>query len=130
MLYDWLAGAVLVVHAAFVVFVVLGGLLVLWRPRVVWLHVPAVVWGVVIEFAGITCPLTPLEIAFRRRADEAGYEGGFIEHYVTTAIYPSGLTRGHQVGIAVLVLVVNLAIYWRALGRHFRHERPCGTRHP
>lgn len=123
MLYDWLADVVLGVHAAFVVFVVLGGLLVLRRPKLAWVHGPAVAWGVLIEYAGLTCPLTPLEIAFRRLGGEAGYEGGFIQHYVTAVIYPPGLTRALQVGLATLALVVNVVIYWQVLGRHLRRVR-------
>ncbi len=115
MLYNWLADVVLGLHAVFVVFVVLGGWLVLRRPKLAWIHGPAAAWGVLIEYAGLTCPLTPLEIAFRRRGGEAGYEGGFIQHYVTAAIYPSGLTRALQIGLGTLTLVVNVAIYWRML---------------
>ena len=127
MLYEWLADSVLGVHAAFVVFVVLGGLLVLRWPRLAWIHGPAVAWGVFIECAGLACPLTPLEIAFRRQAGEAGYEGGFIQHYVRSAIYPPGLTRAVQVGLAIVIFVVNAAIYWRLLGRHHRRLRdPAG----
>ena len=120
MLYDGLANLVLVVHAAFVVFVVFGGLLVLWRPKIGWIHAPAVAWGVVIEYVGLICPLTPLEIALRRRAGEAGYEGGFIQHYVSALLYPSGLTRDVQMGLATLALVVNVAIYSRVLRQRFR----------
>jgi hypothetical protein len=129
LLYHWLADAVLAVHAAFVAFVVLGGLLVLWRSKLVWLHGPAVAWGVLTEYAGLTCPLTPLEIAFRHRGNEVGYEGGFIEHYVTAMIYPAGLTRAHQVGLATLVLVVNLVIYWQVLERHRRRVRHLSEHH-
>src|SRR5437867_9964956 len=92
MLYRWLADAVVVLHAAFVVFVVLGGVLVIrWR-RLAWLHVPAAIWGALIEFAGWICPLTPLENSFRARAGDAGYAGGFVEHYLLRALYPDGLT--------------------------------------
>jgi hypothetical protein len=111
MIFDRLADLVLLTHLAFILFVVLGGLLVLrWR-RLVWLHLPAAVWGMLVEVAGWICPLTPLEVSLRRRAGGAGYEGGFIEHYLTALIYPEGLTREIQLAIAVLVLVVNVVIY-------------------
>lgn len=129
MLYDWLANLVLVVHAAFVVFVVFGGLLVLWRPKIAWIHGPAVSWGVFIECFGIICPLTPLEIAIRHRAGEAGYQGGFIQHYVSAVLYPSGLTRAVQVGLATLTLVVNMAIYSMVLRRQFRRVRDLSEHH-
>ena len=109
--YRALADLVLVVHLAFVLFVVLGGLLALRWPRVAWVHVPVALYGALIEFAGFVCPLTPLENSLRRRGGEAGYEGGFIEHYVTATLYPTGLTREVQLGLGVAVLAINGAIY-------------------
>lgn len=115
--FGLLADLVLVLHGAFVLFVLAGGLLVARWPRLAWLHLPAVVWGALIEFAGFICPLTPLEQAWRRAAGSDSYEGGFIEHYVTAALYPTGLTRTIQVGLGVLVLAVNGWIYWRVWQR-------------
>ncbi len=111
MLYRILADLVLLLHLGFVAFVVLGGLLV-WRwPRWAWLHVPAAVWGVVVEYSGSICPLTPLEVAWRERGGEAGYPGGFLDHYVTAVLYPAGLTREVQIALGTLALVLNAAIY-------------------
>jgi Protein of Unknown function (DUF2784) len=117
MIYGLLADVVLVAHLGFVLFVVLGGLLVLRHPRIAWLHLPAAVWGVLIEFAGWICPLTPLENALRRAGGGAGYSGGFIAHYVTELIYPAGLTRGVQVGLGVFALLVNVGIYGALIAR-------------
>jgi hypothetical protein len=114
--YRLLADAVLLAHAAFVAFVVLGGLLTLRWPRLAWLHLPAAPWGAGIEFAGGICPLTPLENHWRRLAGEQGYAGGFIEHYVLALLYPDGLTREVQLALGILVLAINAAIYafvWR-----------------
>jgi hypothetical protein len=111
--YRLLADLVLVVHAAFVVFVVLGGLAVLRWPRLAWVHLPVAIWGAGIEFTGGICPLTPLENHWRRLAGEQGYAGGFIEHYVVAALYPEGLTRGVQLSLGLLVIAVNVAIYAR-----------------
>ena len=111
MIYRALADGVLVVHLAFVLFVVLGGLAALRWPRVAWVHVPVALYGAAIEFIGFVCPLTPLEVALRRRGGEAGYAGGFIDHYVTAAIYPEGLTRGTQLALGAAVLLVNGAVY-------------------
>lgn len=108
-----LADGVLVAHLAFIVFVMLGGLLVLRWPRLAWLHVPAVLWGIFVELSGRICPLTPLENSLREAAGQAGYSGGFIEHYVTVVIYPDGLSRGTQMVLAALVVTVNAAVYWR-----------------
>jgi hypothetical protein len=113
----FLADLVVLVHLAFIVFVVAGGLTVLWRRRMAWLHLPAAAWGVFIEVSGGICPLTPLEQHLRDRAGQAGYEGGFVEHYVVALIYPEALTRELQLVLAGLVLVVNVAVYAYVLTR-------------
>jgi Protein of Unknown function (DUF2784) len=118
MSYRLLADLVLVVHAAFVVFVMLGGLAVLRWPRLAWVHLPVVIWGAGIEFAGGICPLTPLENHWRRLAGEQGYTGGFVEQYVLAALYPEGLTRGIQLALGLLVIAVNAVIYVRVWTRH------------
>jgi hypothetical protein len=103
-----------------VLFVVLGGLLVLRWPWVAFLHLPAAAWGALIEFGGWVCPLTPLEQSLRRSAGDAGYSGGFIEHYILPLLYPSALTRQIQVLLGVLVLAINLAVYGLLLWRRGR----------
>jgi hypothetical protein len=113
----FLADLVVLVHLAFIVFVVAGGLAVLWRRRMAWLHLPAAAWGVFIEVSGGICPLTPLEQDLRDRAGQAGYEGGFVEHYVVALIYPEALTRELQFVLAGLVVVVNVAVYAYVLTR-------------
>ena len=122
MLYGLMADLVLVAHLAFVVFVALGGLLV-WRwRRLAWVHVPMALWGAAIAVVGFTCPLTPLENRLQRLGGRAGYQGGFIEHYVTALVYPAGLTREAQIVLGAAVLALNLAIYWCVLAMS-RRER-------
>jgi hypothetical protein len=114
------ADIVVALHFAFVVFVALGGLLVLrWR-RVAWLHVPTVIWGALIEFTGWICPLTPLENRLRRASGQEGYEGDFIARYILPALYPNGLTRRDQLMLGGMALAINLAIYSLAFIRHRR----------
>jgi hypothetical protein len=117
------ADLVVLIHFAFILFVVAGGLLVLQRPRVAWLHLPVVAWGAGIELIGWVCPLTPLENALRRAAGEAGYSGGFIEHYLLPLIYPAGLTREIQLALGLFVLLVNAVIYGIVAWRLRRHAR-------
>jgi len=113
MIHRLLADAVLVLHLVFILFVVLGGFLVLRRPRLAWLHAPVFLWGAAIEFGGWICPLTPIEKRLRELGGEGAYAGGFIEHYVTALIYPEGLTRSLQLLIGAGVLAINAAIYLR-----------------
>ena len=113
MIHRVAADAVLLLHLGFILFVLLGGLLVLrwrWAPL---LHLPAAAWGVYVELSGGLCPLTPLENRLRSAAGEAGYTGGFIEHYLLALIYPAGLTHEIQYVLAAIVVGVNgLAYAW------------------
>jgi hypothetical protein len=112
MMARFLADAVLLLHLGFIVWVGAGGLAVLRWPRLAFLHLPAVLWGAGIEFTGAICPLTPLENALRRQAGEAGYAGGFIEHYLLPLIYPDALTETVEWLLGALVLAINGPIYW------------------
>lgn len=132
MLYRVLADLVVLLHTGFVLFVVLGGLCALRWPRAVWVHLPVVLWGAGIEFLAGICPLTPLENHLRHLGGEAGYAGGFVEHYILPVLYPEGLTRGIQLAIGTFVVVFNLAVYawvWRRW-RKARRLRQTGTGAP
>ena len=106
-----LADLLVIIHAGFVAFVVLGGLLALKWPRVAWIHLPACIWGALIEFQGWICPLTPLEKWLRIKAGQTGYSGGFVQHYLVPLIYPAGLTEQTATLLGIFVLVVNVIIY-------------------
>jgi len=122
--YRVLADAVVVVHFAFIVFVLCGGLLALHRWWLCLFHLPAAAWGIFIELSGDVCPLTPLENELRRLSGSAGYPGGFVEHYLIPVIYPVDLTREIQLGLAGLVVLLNLGVYgliaWRGCRRGAR----------
>ena len=123
------ADLVVLAHVGFVLFVVAGGLLVLrWR-RLAWAHLPAVLWGVAIEFGGSICPLTPLENHLRARSGLAPYRGDFIEHYILPVLYPANLTRTEQMFLGAIALVVNGAIYWRVLRRTMAPSSPGPDSH-
>lgn len=109
--YQLLADLVVLVHAAFVVFVVLGGLLALRWQRLAWIHLPAAIWAAIVEFFGWVCPLTPLENWLRQRGEESGYGSDFVAHYIFPTLYPEELTREVQIALGVFVILINLAIY-------------------
>ena len=116
MYYRLLADAVLLLHLGFILFVVFGALLVAKRRRWLPAHLAAASWGFLVEASGAVCPLTWAELYFRRLAGQAGYEGGFIDHYLLPLIYPAGLTRELQIGLGVGVLAINALLYawiWR-----------------
>lgn len=117
------ADAVMAIHFAFIAYALLGSFLVLRWPMSIWLHLPALAWGAYIELSGNICPLTPLENHFRHLAGEAGFDSGFITHYLGPIIYPPGLTRSTQYlafGVLVAVNLVGYALVWR---RHRRRKR-------
>jgi len=109
--YALLADLVLLIHATFILFVVFGGLLVFWRHGLAWLHIPAALWGMLIEFMGWVCPLTYLENDLRTAAGASGYSGGYIDHYLMPLLYPSGLTPNMQIMLGLAVLLINTVIY-------------------
>jgi hypothetical protein len=112
-----LANLVLVAHLGFVLFVIFGAVLTLRWPRVAWVHVPAAVWGFVVEAVPLTCPLTPLENWLRQAGGEAGYSGDFIDYYARQVLYAE-ITRGTQVVLGASVVLINTVLYgfvlWRA----------------
>ncbi|MGE5625030.1 MAG: DUF2784 domain-containing protein [Bacillota bacterium] len=123
MIYGLLADAVVLLHFAFLLFVVFGGLLALRWWNAIWLHLPAVVWGAWIEFYQRSCPLTPLENVLREHAGLGAYTGGFIDHYVLPVIYPPGLTPGVQALLGGLLVAAYAVIYALAWRRHRARTR-------
>ena len=117
MAYRLLADLVAILHFAFILFVILGGLLVFRRRRILWLHLPAALWGALLELGGWYCPLTPLENWLRRTGGGAGYETGFVERYLMPIIYPSALTREIQIILGLGVVILNVAIYFAVWSR-------------
>jgi len=111
MAYNLLADLVVLVHFLFVLFALLGALLVIGWPKIMWLHLPAALWAAGVEFSGKICPLTPLENWLRLRGGGAGYAGDFIGQYLLWLLYPSGLTRGVQIILGAIVVGINIGIY-------------------
>ncbi len=128
MVYRVLADWLVLVHLGFVVFVVAGGFLILWRRSLRWIHLPAAAWGALLEFTGWICPLTPWEQALRLKAGQGGYTGGFIDHYLLPILYPQGLTSGVQIALGLLVIGVNVGIYAFVWYRRLPAIKRRGTR--
>lgn len=120
MIYRVLADLVVVAHLLFIVFALLGGLLLLWRRSWVFIHLPAAIWVSLISFKGWICPLTPLENYLRTEAGAVGYGGGFVEHYIIALIYPVGLTPQLQMLLGVVAMLLNIGVY----GLVFYYRRP------
>lgn len=129
MSHGLLADVIVLVHAGFVAFVVAGALLVARWPRLAWLHLPCVAWGILVELCGWVCPLTPLEVRLRRQAGEAGYTGSFLERTLEPLLYPEWLTRELQVGLGLGAAALNVALYaalaWRRRRAH--HDGAAST---
>ena len=124
MLYQIIADILVIVHFLFILFVIFGGFLVLrWR-FVFWIHIPCAMWGMLIEFAGWLCPITPLENHFRHLAGQAGYHGGFINHYIMPVIYPAGLTRDIQYLLGTGVLIITIIAYSLVIYQRMKQNRP------
>ncbi|ATP50954.1 hypothetical protein CR512_16920 [Pseudomonas putida] len=120
MLFRFAADALVLLHLAFILWVLFGGLLVLkWRPALL-VHLPALAWGLAVEGLHLECPLTDWENRMRFAAGDAGYHGGFVEHYIWPLIYPAGLTPQIQWLLGAIVLLLNLGIYGYVLGRRRR----------
>lgn len=126
MVYRILADLVLLLHLGFILFVAVGALLVLRWPRLAFVHLPCAVWGIYTALTGTLCPLTPLEVHFRRLGGQAGYEGGFIQHYVEQLVYPPGITAGQLALLGGLALAVNVGVYLVVWRRRRADQRASG----
>ena len=111
MLSKILADAVLLFHFAFVLFAVFGGVAVFFKQRVAWFHIPAVLWSSIVNLCSWICPLTPLENYFRSLAGHAGYEGGFVQHYIESLVYPGGMPRNFELIAGISIIIWNVLVY-------------------
>lgn len=123
-IYLFLADIIVIIHLGFAAFVVSGALLVLKRRWVAWLHLPAAAWGALVEFAGLICPLTPLENRLRLAGGSAAYRGDFIQHYLIPVLYPAGLTREIQILLGTFVVLINAGCYGWIVWRAVKRRRP------
>jgi hypothetical protein len=118
--YGLLADVVVLLHLMFVLFVLVGGSLILKWPWIAWLHLPAAIWGAMVEFADWVCPLTPLENWLRAQGGDTSYSSDFISQYLLAALYPRYMTRDLQLLLGTVVVVLNTAVYWWFWHMHAR----------
>lgn len=111
MIYSLLADFILILHLCFVFFAIFGGLLALRHRRIIWLHLPALFWGIVVQFFSLMCPLTEFENKFRILSGESGYSEGFIEYYVTKILY-FHIDYWFHFALGLFLLLINLLIYF------------------
>ena len=122
MVYKLLADLVLLLHFAFIVFVIFGGLLAFKNVKWAWLHIPAAAWAGLVELAGWICPLTPLENWLSFKAGARTYQDRFIAHYLFPLIYPSELTRDMQIVLGTAVVLISLLVYSLVLYKRIRNR--------
>ena len=120
--YGIFADIVVIIHLSFVIFAVLGAVLIIWQRWIIWLHLPAFLWAVWIEIDGGICPLTPLENWLRTKAGQGGYVGDFVAAYLLPLLYPAGLTRDVQTMLAILIIVINIVVYGFIFYKHSREK--------
>ena len=118
----FIVNILILLHFGFILFVVFGGLLVLKWPRLAWGHIPAVIWGVIVEGGGLICPLTPMENHYLTQTGHGGYEGDFIVHHLLPVIYPEGLTQELQLVLAGIVVIINSVIYLYIFRKEVEHD--------
>jgi hypothetical protein len=121
-----IADALVILHLVFIVFVLIGAFMALkWR-TLIWVHIPCLIWGVLVEMLGWYCPLTPIENSFREQAGLATYSGDFVMQYIMPIIYPPELTRSLQIFFGLVVLLLNMVAYgllirrWRF--KYYTHD--------
>ena len=122
MFYLILADLVVIVHLLFIIFAILGGLLLIFRRSLIFVHIPAAIWAALISFKGWICPLTPLENYLRNAAGSEGYVEGFVSHYLIPVIYPTGLTLNIQLALGIFVVVINIGIYSFVYYKHMAKQ--------
>ena len=111
MIFRIIASILVLIHGLFILYVLFGAFLNFKWPKMIWIHLPMVIWGALVEYMHWICPLTPLENYFRQKARTGVYEGDFIDQYIIPLIYPENLTPQFQVVFGSLVIVLNLIVY-------------------
>ena len=123
MVYSILSQLIVLLHFAFILFVIFGAFLVLRWHKIAWIHIPFALWGMGVEYFNIICPLTPWENHFRQLAGSTVYESGFIEHYIIPLMYPEVLSRNLQFILGSIVLIINGLIYGIVICRALKKQK-------
>ena len=123
-MYELAADLTLIVHFAFIIFVVFGALLFFVSTKIIYVHVPALIWGIYIELTHSVCPLTYLENWFLQKANLTTYSEGFIQNYLVSIVYPTNLTDDLQTYLAIVLIVVNMLMYGLIISKSKKNNQP------
>jgi len=123
-MYEFAADLTLIVHFAFIIFVVFGALLFFVSTKIIYVHVPALIWGIYIEITHSICPLTYLENWFLQKANLTTYSEGFIQNYLVPVVYPMNLTDDLQTYLAIVLIVVNMLMYGLIISKSKKNNQP------
>ena len=123
-MYELAADLTLIVHFAFIIFVVFGALLFFVSTKIIYVHVPALIWGIYIELTHSVCPLTYLENWFLLKANLSTYSEGFIQNYLVPIVYPKNLTDNLQIYFAIVLIVANMIMYGLIISKSKKNNQP------
>ena len=110
-MYELFANLTLIAHLMFILFVIFGGLLYLIFSKIIYIHLPALLWGIYVELTNSICPLTYLENWFLNKGNLTTYSNNFISNYIFPIIYPDSLTAEIQIYLGVSLIIINILIY-------------------
>ena len=122
-MYELAADLTLIVHFAFIIFVVFGALLFFVSTKIIYVHVPALIWGIYIELTHSVCPLTYLENWFLQKANLTTYTEGFIQNYLVPIVYPTNLTDNLQTCLAIVLIVANMIMYGLIISKSKKNKK-------
>ena len=122
-MYELAADIILIIHFLFILFVIFGALLLFVEKKIVFIHIPAIIWGSYIELTHSICPLTYLENWLLQKANLTTYSEGFIQYYLVPIVYPTNLTKDIQIYLGISLIVINIVIYAFIFGKMKKNSK-------
>ena len=122
-MHELAADIILIIHFAFILFVIFGALLFFVTTKIIFIHLPALIWGLYIELTHSICPLTYLENWLLQKANLTTYSEGFIQYYLVPIVYPTNLTKDIQIYLGIGLIVINIVIYAFIFGKMKKNSK-------